>query len=97
MLANLIDECEAKTHSCVARAECIDTPTLYECKCSNGYEGNGTANSGGCVLDKRSKMIIIGVTIPVGVALIAGAVAAGAAGTSGAAGAVTVITQSNTS
>ena len=76
-----VDECTNQTHSCVARAKCINTPALYYCQCPKGFEGSGldlsirlgVANSGGCALSKRS-IIIIAVTIPLGLALIAGTV-----------------------
>ena len=79
------NQCTAQTHSCVPIATCIGMRPVHKCQCPNGFEGtgfintdlstsNGTANSDGCALTKRS-IIIIAVTIPVGVAIIASAVA----------------------
>ena len=79
------DECLAKTHSCVSIATCISMRPVYQCQCPNGFEGTGfintnlsirnnTTKSGGCALTKKS-IIIIAVTIPVGVAVIASVVA----------------------
>ncbi|KAL9953461.1 hypothetical protein ACROYT_G040883 [Oculina patagonica] len=36
-----IDECAARTHSCDANAECINTKGSYNCTCKPGYHGDG--------------------------------------------------------
>ena len=34
-----IDECLARTHTCVANSFCIDTEGSFECECEPGFEG----------------------------------------------------------
>ena len=36
-----INECKANTHSCHPKAICTNTFGSYECKCLQGYTGNG--------------------------------------------------------
>ncbi len=36
-----IDECKEGTAVCSPDADCIDTPSYYECKCKAGYDGDG--------------------------------------------------------
>jgi alpha-tubulin suppressor-like RCC1 family protein len=36
-----IDECAEGSHACAPEADCIDTPTFYQCACKPGYKGDG--------------------------------------------------------
>ena len=40
------DECALNTHNCHEHASCTDTPTSFECKCLDGFIGNGTSCTG---------------------------------------------------
>ena len=41
-----IDECSEGSDNCGMNAECLDTPGSYDCRCSDGYEGNGFTCTG---------------------------------------------------
>ena len=36
-----VDECALNIHSCVENASCINTKGSYECRCNDGFEGDG--------------------------------------------------------
>ncbi len=48
-----IDECRLNLHDCDDnnRAECLNTPSGYECKCLRGYEGDGKRCYKSCYYD----------------------------------------------
>ena len=36
-----IDECSSSTHTCSKFANCTNTPGSFDCRCQDGYIGNG--------------------------------------------------------
>ena len=43
-----LDECDDGTHNCDVNAECNNTLGSYNCKCRDGFRGNGTKCTGNC-------------------------------------------------
>ena len=44
-----LDECADGTHNCDVNAECNNTRGSYNCKCKDGFRGNGTKCTGNCL------------------------------------------------
>ena len=44
-----LDECAEGTHNCDVNAECNNTLGSYNCKCKDGFRGNGTNCKGNLV------------------------------------------------
>ncbi|XP_006820460.1 uncharacterized protein LOC100376785 [Saccoglossus kowalevskii] len=36
-----VDECSTGTHTCDVNANCTDTPSTFECRCNQGFTGDG--------------------------------------------------------
>ncbi len=57
-----IDEClDPSTHSCDSNANCTNTNGSYQCKCNQGYHGNGHTCTGIYVINFRHSSCFFGV------------------------------------
>ena len=57
-----IDEClDPSTHSCDSNANCTNTNGSYQCKCNQGYHGNGNTCTGIYVINFRHSSCFFGV------------------------------------
>ena len=52
-----VDECNDGGHECHSNAECINTAGYFECRCKEGYIGNGSNCEGAVNLKQEIIMI----------------------------------------
>ena len=50
-----VNECEEEINGCEENSLCINTDGSYECKCKDGYRGNGGMCAGNKGLDRKGQ------------------------------------------
>lgn len=59
-----VDECLLNIHDCSPNADCTNNLGSYNCKCHNGYSGDGTiCDKGGYMLFRPAVAVAVNATV----------------------------------